>query len=149
MGMTASFPHRYQVALTLKDQGAVLSAAPRPTILGGAPSEFDGRDDWWSPEGLLLGAVSLCVETTYQAFARRQKLPVLKWSSRAEGVLDKTPSGLGFTSIRLDVDLVVRPDDVGRAEKLLETVKQHCLISNSLKPGVTITARVSATVSTE
>ena len=147
--MTAPFPHRYRVELSLQDQGALLSAPPRPTIVGGAPAEFDGRDDWWSPEGLLLASVSLCVETTYRAFARRQELLLLGWSSRAEGVLDKTPAGLGFTSIRLDVDLVVSPEDVGRAEKLVDTVKQHCLVSNSLKPTVTVAARVSARAARE
>jgi organic hydroperoxide reductase OsmC/OhrA len=39
---------------------------------------------------------------------------------------------------------VVRAEDVERAEKLVETVEQHCLVSNSLKPSVTVAARVSA-----
>jgi organic hydroperoxide reductase OsmC/OhrA len=46
---------------------------------------------------------------------------VLSWSSHTEGVLDKTPSGLAFTSIRVEVDLVVPAEDVERAEKLVET----------------------------
>jgi organic hydroperoxide reductase OsmC/OhrA len=142
--MTAPFPHRYRVALELQDQSAVLSAGARPAITGGAPSEFDGRDDWWSPEGLLLASLSLCVETTFQAFARRQGLPVLGWSSHAEGVLDKTPAGLTFTSIRLDVELTVHPEDVERAEKLFETAKRHCIVSNSLKPPVSAAVRVIA-----
>jgi organic hydroperoxide reductase OsmC/OhrA len=142
--MPAPFPHHYRVDLKVKDSEAVLSAPPRPDIVGGAPSEFDGRDDWWSPEGFLMASVSLCIETTYQAFARRQKLQVLSWSSRAEGVLDKTAAGLVFTTIRVDVDLVVPAAEVERAEKLVETAEKHCLISNSLKATVTVVARVTA-----
>ena len=144
--MTAPFPHHYDVELELKDERAVLTAAPRPALIGGAPSQFDGRDDWWSPEGLLLAALSLCFETTYQAFAQRQHLPVRRWSSHAEGVLDKTASGLAFTSIHLVVELAVDGEDLARAEKLFETVKRHCIVSNSLKPAVTIEARVSPAV---
>jgi organic hydroperoxide reductase OsmC/OhrA len=141
--MTSPFPPHYHANLRVEGAGAVLSAPPRPDLIGGAPVEFDGRDDWWSPEGLLMASVSLCIQTTFQSFARRQELQVLGWSSHAEGVLDKTPAGLAFTAIRVELELVVRPEDVERATKLVATAERHCLISNALKTPVTVTAQVT------
>jgi organic hydroperoxide reductase OsmC/OhrA len=142
--VTAPFPHHYRVALVAEERGASLLAPPRPPIFGGAPPEFDGRDDVWSPEALLLASVSLCVETTFRALARRRELLLLGWTSRSEGIVDKTATGLAFTAIQIEADLDVRAEDVERAKQLAATVERHCLISNSLKTPVTVVIRVKA-----
>ena len=142
--MTAPFPHHYRVSLVTEERGASLLAPPRPPIFGGAPPEFDGRDDVWSPEALLLASVSLCVQTTFQALARRQELTLLGWMSRSEGVVEKTASGLAFTAIRVEADLDVRAPDVARARELAAVVERYCLISNSLKTPVALVIRVKA-----
>jgi organic hydroperoxide reductase OsmC/OhrA len=142
--MTAPFPHHYQVALVAEERGATLLAPPRPPLFGGAPPEFDGRDDVWSPEALLLASVSLCVQTTFQALARRKELPLLGWTSRSEGIVDKTAAGLAFTAIKVEANLDVHAEDVARAEQLAATVARHCLISSSLKTPVTVVVRVKA-----
>jgi organic hydroperoxide reductase OsmC/OhrA len=140
--MTAPFPHHYEVSLDAEGSGGRVQAPPRPSLLGGPPPEFDGRDDWWSPEALLLGAVGLCVQTTYQALARRQELPMLSWHARCDGVVDKTPIGLAFTSIRVEAEVVVSGADVARAEELATRVARHCLVSNSLKTPVNVSIHV-------
>jgi organic hydroperoxide reductase OsmC/OhrA len=140
--MTATFPHRYHVRVEGGSGGAVMSAAPRPEFRGGAPAEFGGRDDWWSPEHLLLSAAGLCLKTTFDVFASRARLEVLAYSSRVEGTLDKTPQGLAFTSIAIAVDLVVADADVARAADLLGTAKDHCIVANALKTPVRLTASV-------
>jgi organic hydroperoxide reductase OsmC/OhrA len=142
--MTAPFPHRYHVSIVTEERGASLLAPPRPPIFGGAPPEFDGRDDVWSPEALLLASVSLCVQTTFQALARRQELTLLGWMSRSEGFVDKTTTGLPFTAIRLEADLDIRATDLARAKQLAVAVERQCLISNSLKTPITVVIRVKA-----
>ena len=119
-----------------------MSAPPRPEFRGGPPVEFGGRDDWWSPEHLLLSAAGLCLKTTFEAFASRARLTVLAYSSRVEGTLDKTPQGLAFTSIEIAVELVVAEEDAARAGDLLRTAKDHCIVSNALKTPVQLTASV-------
>src|SRR5205814_3587713 len=89
--MASPFPHHYDVHLFAGNEGAILAAANRPDIVGGPPPEFDGKQEWWSPEHLLLSSVALCLMTTFQAFARRARLHVAGYESRVEGVLDKTP----------------------------------------------------------
>jgi organic hydroperoxide reductase OsmC/OhrA len=143
--MPAPFPHRYSVTLEgLGDGSGRLSSHPRPDIVGGAPREFGGLERWWSPEHLLLGSLSLCLMTTFRAFAAREKLTLLGYECRAEGVLDRTPSGLGFTALGLRVDLRVPPADVDRAGRLLHTAKKHCIVANSLSAAVGLEVSVIA-----
>jgi organic hydroperoxide reductase OsmC/OhrA len=142
--MSSPFPHHYDVQVTSGGAGAILSGGRRPPIVGGPPPEFDGRDQWWSPEHLLLSAAGLCLMTTFQAFAARARLDVAGYESHVEGVLDKTPAGLAFTSIRIAVDLRVAEADRTRAEQLLQSAKRHCIVANALKPAVELQILVSA-----
>lgn len=119
-----------------------MSAPPRPEFRGGAPPEFGGRDDWWSPEHLLLTAAGLCLKTTFEVFAARARLTVLAYSSQVEGTLDKTPHGLAFTSIAIAVELVVAETDTARAGDLLRTAKENCIVANALKTPVRLTVAV-------
>ena len=142
--MASPFPHRYDVRLYGGSSGAILAADHRPEIVGGAPPEFDGRAEWWSPEHLLLSSVALCLMTTFQAFARKSRLDVVSYESRVEGVLDKQTAGIGFTAIRLKVELRVADADRARAEQLLHSAKRHCIVANALKPAVELEAVVEA-----
>jgi organic hydroperoxide reductase OsmC/OhrA len=142
--MAATFPHRYNVRVEGGSGGAVMSAPPRPEFRGGAPAEFGGRDDWWSPEHLLLSAAGLCLKATFEVFASRARLEVFAYSSRVEGTLDKTPQGLAFTSIAIEAQLVVAEADVARAADILRTAKDHCIVANALRTPVRLTVTVRA-----
>jgi organic hydroperoxide reductase OsmC/OhrA len=147
--MTAPFPHRYEAGLRWEGQeGAVIHAQPRPLIVGGAPPEFGGRESWWSPEHLLLSSLNLCLMATFKSLAERARLSVANYSSRAEGVLDKTEAGLGFTSVTLHVEMAVDPAQVETADRLLLAAKKHCIVANSLKAPVGLMSRVQAAVPT-
>lgn len=144
--MATQFPHRYDVALAWEGHGgAALTAGPRPVIEGGAPPEFDGKDAWWSPEHLLLSSLSLCLMTTFQAVTAKARLPIRHYDSRAEALLDRTPTGLGFTGLVLHVSVKVEsPDQVERARQLLIKAKSHCIVANALMPPVHLDAHVTA-----
>jgi organic hydroperoxide reductase OsmC/OhrA len=141
--MPAPFPHHYEVTLRSEGEGGLLTADPRPPILGGAPAGFDGSDAWWSPEHLLLSSLSLCLLTTLRAVAAKARLALSAYVSHAEGVLDKTPEGIAFSSITLHVDLGVAAGDADRARALLEKAKKHCIVSNSLKPPVALQVSIT------
>ena len=143
--MTQSFPHRYRAALNWEGGSrAALSSEARPVLVGGPPPEFDGEPGWWSPEHLLLSAANLCLMTTYMALSRKISLDVISYRSEAEGVLDKTKEGLGFTRIVLRLEIRVPPERVEEARKLVETAKKYCIVSNSLKRPVEVEAAVDA-----
>jgi organic hydroperoxide reductase OsmC/OhrA len=142
--MTTPFPHRYEVKLSWPGQGAaVLDAAARRPIEGGAPPEFGGRDAWWSPEHLLLSSLSLCLMTTFEALARRARLTVLGYACRAEAVLDRSEGGLAFTGFGLHVEVEVSPGDEERTTTLLASAKKHCLVAKALALPVTLDVRVA------
>ncbi len=132
--MFMPFPHRYTVQL----EDRALHAPPRAPIAVGPPPQFGGTDQVWSPEELLIGAVLECLWTTFDAYARRDKLEVLGWSGAATGVLDKAPGGPAFTSIDLTVQLTVAPGDEERARHTLTTAEANCIVSRALKAPVTL-----------
>ena len=145
--MSAPFPHRYRVSIE-SEAGAPsrLQAAPRPEIVGGPPPEFGGRDDWWSPEHLLLSSLLLCLEATFRAVAGRARLDVPRYRAQAEGVLDKTEHGLAFTAITIEAELETAGADLERAERLLQSAKAHCIVGNSLKTPVELKVTTKALV---
>ncbi len=139
----APFPHLYRVRLDACETGAVLLAPPRPLLLGGAPAEFGGSDDRWSPEHLLLASASLCLRETFGALAQLKHLAVESYQSDAHGLLERAATGPAFSWIKVSVDLRVAPSEVERARALLEKAKEHCIVTNSLRVPVQLEATVT------
>lgn len=138
MSKPAPFPHRYEVHLADR----TLTAPPRAPIAAGPPPQFGGTDDVWSPEELLIGAVLECLWTTFEAYARRDKLEVRSWSGHAAGVLDRGGGVPAFTSITLTVDVIVPRGDEMRAKDLIATAEDRCIISRALRVPVVVEASV-------
>jgi organic hydroperoxide reductase OsmC/OhrA len=138
-------PHEYEVAVAWGADGSgVVSAGTRPVILGGPPPQFGGRPELWSPEHLLLSAVSLCLMSTFQAFLARQPFRLHRCSSLVKGILDKTAGGIAFSSIVIQVDFEAPAHRVDDVKRLLETAKRHCIVSNALRTPVDL--RISGKV---
>jgi organic hydroperoxide reductase OsmC/OhrA len=136
----APFPHQYTVTY---DRGQ-LHADPRLPIRAGAPPQFDGSDDVWSPEELLVGATVLCLETTFAALARRAGVTVHGWRATGTGILDRSTGGPVFTGIRIAVDVVTAPGDEDRVADLLRKAERHCIVSKALRAPVEVTPTIQA-----
>ncbi len=143
--MAIRLPLEYAVDLSSDAARAGHLVIPgAPPIHGGAPIEFGGRDDWWSPEQLLLAAAGLCLMSTFRVFADRERLTIEAYRSRVEGTLNKTAEGLAFTSIRIQVDLVVPLEQATRSLAVFDRAKQHCIVTHSLRVPVDATVDVRA-----
>lgn len=138
MTKPAPFPHHYTVVL----EDRRLAAPPRTPIAVGAPPQFGGSDEVWSPEELLVGAVLECLWTTFEAYARHDELEVASWRGAGSGVLEKGPTGPVFTSITLAVEMAVAAADIERARRILDTAEKHCIISNALRVAVAVQADI-------
>lgn len=139
--MNAPFPHHYEVQLAGEaGPRGMLRAGPRPPLEGGAPPEFGGDDERWSPEHLLLASASLCLMSTFAAVAAKSALEYSGYESVAQGTLDKTPEGLRFT--RILIKATVKAADGEKAGRMLELAKKHCIVSNSLRQPVELQAQV-------
>lgn len=134
------FPHRYSTTLV----NDTLIAAPRTPIGIGAPTQFGGTDDVWSPEQLLVGAALSCLKTTFDAYAKHEDLVIHDWRGAGTGVLVKGREGPVFESIELDIELVTDAGHEERTRDLLATAERHCIISRALSAPVHVTARVVA-----
>jgi organic hydroperoxide reductase OsmC/OhrA len=136
--MPVPFPHRYSASLSRTFASrARVEAPPRPALYGSPSPELDGDVDAWSPEHMLLSSLGLCMLTTFEAFAARDGIEVLAWNAKATGTVEKTPEGLMFTSIVLELEMSLA-GNVDRVETTLEDAKQYCLVLNSLRTPVVI-----------
>lgn len=134
----APFPHKY--TLSLVDDHLV--APQRASVPIGAPPQFGGSADVWSPEELLGAATLSCLKTTFDAYARREQLIVLDWIGRATVTLEKSAHGPVVTSVALELDLVVEAKDGARAREIVERAEKRCIISAALKAPVTLAVHI-------
>ncbi len=141
-GTRAPFPHHYEIAVEGQGVAARLLAPPCPELRGGAPAAFGGRDDWWSPEHLLLASLGLCLKTTFDALAAKSALEVSSYGSTVRATLDKSAQGLTFTLVRADIQVHVAAHDAERTRRVLDDAQRWCLVSNALRVPVEVHAVV-------
>lgn len=119
-----------------------------PGIDVSSPPEFKGEPGMWTPEHLLVAAVSSCLMATFMAIAEMNKLNVEFYHARAFGRLEKIPGeGYRFTEIALTPEIGVDREDIEKALKILVKAEKNCFISNSLRATVQVEPKfVSAPV---
>jgi organic hydroperoxide reductase OsmC/OhrA len=139
------FPHRYQATIRrTAPSRATVESPPRPPIEGAPPPEFDGDPTAWSPEHLLVAALGLCLQTTFEALARRDQLHVHAWRSDVTGTLDRSSSGVAFTGFSVAVELTVDASEADRARDVMARARRHCFVSGALRAPVEVDLRISA-----
>lgn len=123
--------------------GLAKSDAAPNAIHFAAPPQFGGLEGRWSPEDLLLCAVAGCFTTTFRALADYSKFEYLDLEVEVEGCVSKAESGYEFSGILIRPKLTLSdPQELPRAELLLEKSKKLCLISRALAIPQTFEQRV-------
>jgi peroxiredoxin-like protein len=122
------------------DKDLKLSGDKLPLIDAGAPPEFKGKENNWSPEHLFVASLNTCYTLTLLAIAEFSKIALVSVSSTAKGKLEKVPGG-GFQI----TEIVVKPrvvlasaNDLARMPRILEKAKENCFVSNSIKSAIKI-----------
>jgi peroxiredoxin-like protein len=129
--------HDYKVSLSwLSDRKGILGSPElNSSIEVATPPEFPkGMPGIWSPEHLLVAAVSSCLMTTFLSIAENSKLSFQKFTCNASGKLEMIEGKYLITEITLR-PLVSLVDGMQKekAEKVLQKSEMNCLISNSIK----------------
>jgi organic hydroperoxide reductase OsmC/OhrA len=139
-----SFPHRYYVDAAAGPGGTVTVSSPGlDDIESTPPPEFDGPEGYWSPETLLVSAVSDCFILTFRGIAKANQLDWTKIKVETEGILDRVDRVTSFTEFHVKATLQILADsDEEKAHRLLEKAKQGCLITNSFKAATMLTTEV-------
>ncbi len=131
-----TFPHHYHVSASgsVSTNYQIVKTKGRVDLTMGAPIEFGGTGEHWSPEEILLAAIADCYILSFIAIAKISQLPWQNISCQVEGILDKIERTTQFVSFSLIVDLDLTDKlQQEKANKLLTKAKEICLVTNSLK----------------
>jgi len=122
------------------DKDIKLSSGKLPAIAAGAPPEFKGREENWSPEHLFVAAMNSCYVLTLLAIAEFSKVSIVSLSSTACGKLEKVKGGgYQITEISVKPRIVISSvNDLSRMPRILEKAKENCFVSNSIKSAVKV-----------
>lgn len=112
----------------------VLGAEGHPEMPGALPPALGGHDRGYSPEDLLILALSECHLLTYLALAQRRGLAVKRYEDRATGKLGKNANGqTQMAEVVLHPRVTVaRGADLTMARDLHDRAHHHCFIANSV-----------------
>src|SRR5258705_928058 len=119
--MLKSYSCRAAAHWTNHKRGIVDGETIPRTINFAAPPEFGGEPGLWTPEPLLLAAVSTCYVATLRAVAEASKLEFEGIEVPIEGKIEKLDGGFKFTRITLrPVVTIHQEQDRERIGRLLE-----------------------------
>lgn len=115
---------------------------PRLTVA--TPPQFpNGVPDIWSPEHLLVGAVSSCLMTTFLAIADNSNLQYSLFECDAEGKVEKVDGKYMVSEITLKPKVIIKLEkDRERANRIIEKAENGCLISNSVKTKINLETQI-------
>lgn len=143
--MSESKPYFYETEIEWEGEKDLrITGGKLPVIEAGAPPEFKGREENWSPEHLFVASLNSCYVLTLLAIAEFSKIPLLNLSSNARGKLEKLPaSGYQITEVVVKPRVVLASaTDLSRMPRILEKAKENCFISNSIKSTIKIEPKI-------
>jgi len=103
-----------------------------PTEVG-PPAVYGGDSQTLNPEEMFVASINTCIMLMFYYFAKKLKVEVSSYFSKAEGKVEKTKNGLRFTCV--EVKAKVSLSDENQAEKIEEIAQlaeKYCLVSGSV-----------------
>ena len=140
--------HEYQVAAwwTSGRTGIAKSVSSPNAIHFTAPKNFGGLEGRWTPEELLLAAISGCFTTTFRTIVSKAESDFTDLEVEAAATMRKVQSGYMFTEIVLRPLLkIADPEQVERAMDLLNRAARLCLVSRTLDTPLRFEPKVEVT----
>lgn len=110
-----------------------LSSGDKPLIDGSADPSFRGDLKKYNPEELFLASLSACHMLWYLHLCSVNKITVIKYTDKAEGIMVEESDGRGkFTSVILKPTVVIAEQNyLELAKKLHGQANKMCFIANS------------------
>lgn len=97
---------QYETTVVWKaEKEGQLHSGGNPDIGVATPPVFGGPYNVWSPEQLLTGAVGTCLMTSALYFLEKADVDLRYYMSNATGTMGKTPDGLAFTGVNVNVNV--------------------------------------------
>jgi peroxiredoxin-like protein len=131
--MATTYSYRTTAHWAEHKRGIVEAEGVPRTINFAAPPEFGGEPGLWTPEHLLVAAVSTCYVATLRALAEASKIGFHALELTVEGTIEKQDGGFRFTRVLLrPIVTIAQEQRRERMGRLLEKAKRACLITRSL-----------------
>ena len=141
--MQKKFTYRTAAHWTMHKRGIVEAESIPRTINFAAPPEFGGEPGMWTPEHLLLSAVSTCFVATFRAVAEASKLEFQGLEVNVEGSIEKQEGGYRFTTVTVRPTVTIHhEEDRERTGRLLEKAERICLIARSILATIVLEAKI-------
>lgn len=141
--MDTSYHYTSTAHWTAGRTGIVDAESIERPILFSAPAESHGEPGLWTPEHFLVAAVAGCFIATFSAIAEMSKFEFVTLEVSAEGLLEKSESGLQFTRVTIRPALTIaRDSDRERALRLIEKAERSCLVARSLRSEIVVESTV-------
>lgn len=132
----------YEVKTTWKEGrvGEINSTVLNSVIEVASPTEFaKGNVGIWSPEHLLVGAVSSSYMTSFLAMAEKMKLIFTQFSCSAILFLDRSEGMLKAIQIAIHPIITInKSSDSAKGLKVLNNTVKLCIVTTILKTEITI-----------
>lgn len=112
----------------------VIEGIDKQPLEGSSDPAFRGDSSRYSPEDLLVAAVSACHMLWYLHLCVDAGLTVVSYSDQAVGTMEVGPGGVGrFTQVTLRPEIMMEAGAViERAKSLHEAASKKCFIANSV-----------------
>lgn len=139
--------HIYEVDLQWKEGrvGELSSPVLNNKIECATPPEFkNGVPGIWSPEHFYIAAINSCYMATFLAIAENFKVEIADFSCKTLGTLEMVEGRFLITKAEIipQIKLVNSETDFKKAERVVEKAKSGCLVTNSMKTEITLSAHI-------
>jgi len=137
--------HTYNLHLKWSEgRTGQFSSTEVPDLTVATPPQFPkGVAGVWSPEHMIVGAVSSCLMTTFLAIAENSNLQYSSFDCSAEGKLEKIDGKFMISQITLKPVVVIKQEkDSERAYRIVEKAENACLISNSVRSKINLETKI-------
>ena len=125
-------------------KGKLTAPELNSSLVIATPKEFGGEGNDWSPEHLLLGALSSCFMTTYLSFMQKFRFSILQLECSADGQVELVDGRYKFTEINLYPKIVIAGEaDLEKANLAMEKTHKYCLVGNSLNATIRYLGQVT------
>jgi organic hydroperoxide reductase OsmC/OhrA len=131
-----------RVVETTTEEGLAMSVATPPEFRGGIHG-------MWSPEHLLVSAVSSCYALTLAGVADRRLIPLHDVAIRGVGhITRRADARFGFVVVELAVEITTEEGFEDNARRAARAAESGCLIAQALRIPVEIELEVRAAAPT-
>ncbi|UCG91131.1 MAG: OsmC family protein [candidate division WOR-3 bacterium] len=128
----------------IQNRRGVLSARNKSAIQVCCPPEFGGEEGYWTAEHLFVGAIELCIMTTFNWLLEKMGCELISYESEAVGVAQIVDGDFRFVEMEIKPVITVPECHFSRAEDAIEHAHKQCLISKALNFKVKVSATLKS-----